>query len=82
MDYGNPAIIVMVIAVVGAIAIGKYGEAAAVIMLFSLSHLLEQYSAGRARKRIRSLMTVSPTTATVVRDGKDTVADVDRIAVG
>lgn len=74
--------VLMVVAAMGAIGIGKFEEGAAVIVLFSLSNLLERYSAERARKGIRSLMDVSPVMATVVRAGKELTVCVEDIAVG
>jgi Cd2+/Zn2+-exporting ATPase len=55
--------LLMVIAVMGAVFIGEWFEAATVTFLFSLSLLLEQWSVGRARRAIRALMDLSPDTA-------------------
>ncbi|HHT9119491.1 MAG TPA: heavy metal translocating P-type ATPase [Candidatus Hypogeohydataceae bacterium YC41] len=63
----------MSMAVVGAAAIGEWGEAATVIALFSLAQLLETYSLDRARDTIRSLMTLTPTEG-LVRRGKEEVS--------
>lgn len=59
--------VLMVIATIGAVFIDKWEEAGAVMLLFSFSHLLERYSMERARNAIRSLMALSPSTATVRR---------------
>ncbi len=53
----------MLIAVVGAIAIGEWFEAATVAFLFAFSLLLESWSVGRARRAIGALMDLSPETA-------------------
>ncbi len=53
----------MAIAVIGAIAIGEWFEAAAVTFLFSVALLLESWSVGRARKAIQALMELTPQTA-------------------
>lgn len=55
--------LLMTVAVVGAVAIGEWFEAAAVSFLFSLSLLLESWSVGRARRAIAALMDLSPPTA-------------------
>ncbi len=57
----------MTIAAVGAVFIGAYTEAGLVMVLFAVGEALEGYTAVRARNSIRSLMSVSPQTATVMR---------------
>ena len=58
----------MSIAVIGAIAIGEWPEAAVVVFLFALAELIETMSLERARNAVRSLMAMSPETATVRLD--------------
>src|SRR3990172_8656784 len=55
----------MTIASVGAILIGEFAEGAAVILLFSVSLLIESLSLDRTRRAIHSLLNVSPPTAIV-----------------
>lgn len=59
--------VLMCLAAVGAFAIGEYGEAATVIVLFSLGEALEGYTMERARDSIRSLTQLAPAEATVFR---------------
>jgi len=54
--------LLMCIAVVGAVAIGQWFEAAVVTFLFSVSLLLEHWSLGRARNAIASLLDLAPPT--------------------
>ncbi len=61
----------MTIAAVGAVFIGAYTEAGLVMVLFAIGEALEGYTAVRARNSIRSLMRVSPQTATVMRPCMD-----------
>jgi Cd2+/Zn2+-exporting ATPase len=72
----------MTIAAIGAMAIGKWTEAAAIIFLFSFSELLESYSMERTRKAIRSMMDLSPATATVLRKGLEFSLRVDEVGIG
>ncbi len=58
--------LLMTIAVIGAISIGEWFEAAAVSFLFSLALLLESWSVERARKAIKALVGLSPPTARIV----------------
>ena len=58
----------MSIAVIGAVAIGEWPEAAVVIFLFALAELIESLSLERARNAIRGLMAMAPEIATVRLD--------------
>jgi Cd2+/Zn2+-exporting ATPase len=58
--------LLMGIATVGAAAIGETGEAAAVVLLFTLGEALEAYSAERSRDALRSLLSLQPDEATVL----------------
>ncbi len=52
--------VLMGAAVLGAIALGQWDEAATVAFLFGLSESLEALSVARARKAVRALMEVAP----------------------
>lgn len=58
--------LLMVIAILGAMAIGQWFEGATVAFLFSLALLLESWSIERARRAISSLLDLSPTLARVI----------------
>ena len=74
----------MTLAVVGAMLIGEWLEAATVTFLFSVSLLLESWSVSRARRAIRSLLDVAPPTARFIcpHDGDIMEKPVGDIAVG
>ena len=55
----------MTLAVVGAFVIGEYPEAAVVVVLFAIAERIEERTVTRAQNAVRSLMTLSPPTATV-----------------
>jgi len=69
-------------AAIGALLIGEYAEAASVMFLFAVAQLLETASMDRARNAIRSLMELTPATATVLRDGGETRIPADQVEVG
>jgi Zn2+/Cd2+-exporting ATPase len=62
----------MCLAAIGAIILKEYLEGAAVVFLFALAELLESYSIDRARRSIRSLLTLTPEKATL-RQGDEWV---------
>lgn len=72
----------MTVAAIGAATIGEWGEGASAMFLFSVAQLLESYSMDRARNAIKALMDLSPTEATVRRDGREEVAPVAEVSVG
>jgi len=53
----------LVIATLGALALGVVEEAALLVVVFSLGEVLEDYAADRARGAVRALMALSPPTA-------------------
>lgn len=74
--------VLMAVAVTGAVGIGEYSEAAAVVFLFSLSELLESLSVQRARKAISELLKIAPQMANVVgADGQTHEKKVDEIVI-
>ncbi|QGX93350.1 heavy metal translocating P-type ATPase (plasmid) [Haloplanus rallus] len=58
------------LAAIGAIVIGEYWEAAAVIFLFSLGSYLEGRTMRKTRTALQELLEMTPDTATVRRDGE------------
>ncbi|WP_128904673.1 heavy metal translocating P-type ATPase [Halorubrum amylolyticum] len=57
------------LAAIGAIVIGEYWEAAAVVFLFSLGSYLEGRTMRKTRTALQELLEMTPDTATVRRDG-------------
>lgn len=75
--------LLMTIAVAGAVAIGKWPEAAVVIWLFAVAELLEALSLDRARRAIRQLLALAPETASVATaDGTWEERPVAAIGIG
>jgi len=61
--------LLMSVAVIGAVLIGQWPEAAVVIWLFGVAELIEALSLERARNAIRSLVGLAPEVASMRRDG-------------
>jgi len=74
--------LLMAIAVVGAVGIGEWFEAATVTFLFAVSLALEAWSVGRARRAVEALLAIAPPTARVLAaDGTQSeVSAVDVLA--
>ncbi|MGE3822508.1 MAG: heavy metal translocating P-type ATPase, partial [Isosphaeraceae bacterium] len=75
--------VLMGLAVIGAALLGQWDEAATVVFLFGLSEVLEGVSLSRARRAVRALLEVAPTTAEVVGlDGLVTIIPADQVRQG
>lgn len=60
-----------------------YFESAAMILaLITVGKTLEAYSKGRTTDALKGLMSLSPKTANVIRDGIEITVDIDDVAVG
>ncbi|KRM34298.1 P-ATPase superfamily P-type ATPase cadmium transporter [Lactobacillus intestinalis DSM 6629] len=71
------------LAVIGAIIIGEYNEAAIVTWLFSLGEVLEELTLKKTRKAVADLTKMAPQTALVLQDdGTTEEEDVDFVDPG
>lgn len=69
-------------AAIGALIIGEYAEAGAVMFLYAVAQILEIASMDRARNAIRSLMELTPAEATVLRGGREHRVPADAVEIG
>jgi Cd2+/Zn2+-exporting ATPase len=73
----------MVIAVIGAMIIGEWSEAAIVVVLFSLGEALEGYSTEQSRRALAGLVDLAPPVALRKLPGGHTEeVPVERVAIG
>lgn len=72
----------MLVAAIGAAALGEWAEGALLLFLFSLGHSLEHYAMGRARRAIEALAELAPDKANVRRDGAIVEIPVADLQVG
>jgi Cd2+/Zn2+-exporting ATPase len=74
--------VLMLIAAAGAIALGEWSEAAAVVFLFAVAQALEARTMERARLAVRALMDLTPSEA-LVRSGEgERLVPAEQVAVG
>jgi Cd2+/Zn2+-exporting ATPase len=72
----------MIVAAIGAAALGAWAEGALLLFLFAIGHALENYAMGRARKAIEALSDLAPETAIVRRDGNTKEVPVEELLRG
>ncbi|BAI61129.1 putative heavy metal translocating P-type ATPase [Methanocella paludicola SANAE] len=70
------------IAAIGAILIGEYWEAAVVVFLFTFGGYLEALTIDRTRNALRAIMSLTPVTASVRRDGDIVVVPPEEVKPG
>lgn len=69
-------------ATIGALALGDYAEAAAVMLLYQLGEFLQDRAVQRARRSITALMDIRPDTARVLMDGREEIVHPAAVALG
>ena len=74
--------VLMVVAALGAAALGEWAEGALLLFLFSLGHALEHYAMDRARGAIRALADLTPKTARVERNSQEINIPVSELVIG
>lgn len=74
--------VLMIVAAMGAAALGQWAEGALLLVLFSLGHALEHLAMDRARHAIEALADLAPKTALVLRDGVEIELAVDELLRG
>lgn len=72
----------MLVAAMGAAALGNWAEGGLLLFLFSLGHSLEHFAMGRARRAIEALAKLAPETALVKRGDKTEEVPVESLAQG
>ena len=61
----------MSVATIGALAIGSYEEAVAVMIFYEIGEMFQSYAVNRSRKSISSLMNIRADYANLWKDGKE-----------
>lgn len=73
----------MIVAAIGAAAVGQPREGAILMFLFALSNTLETYAMGRTHRAVNALLEMAPDQATLITaDGTQQVVAVADLAIG
>jgi Cd2+/Zn2+-exporting ATPase len=70
------------LAIIASLIQGEYLTAAVVSFVMTMGGLIEQVTSESARKAIKSLVRISPETATVIADGEEKIVAIDNVSVG
>ena len=72
----------MSLATIGAIAIGEYPEAVAVMLFYQIGELFQSYAVDKSRRSIAGLMDLRPDEAWLIKDGEPVRVDPEEVKVG
>ena len=71
----------MTVATLGAIMIGEYPEAVAVMLFYEVGELFQSYAINKSRKSIADMMDIKPEYANVIRDNKSVKVEPDEVQI-
>lgn len=74
--------VLLIVAIIGAVYVKAYEEAAAVLFLFSIGEYLEGRAMRKSNDAIKDLAKLAPDTALVVREGKTVEIATDQVTFG
>ena len=72
----------MAVATVGAVLLGDYMEAVAVMLFYQIGELFQSYAVGKSRRNISELMDIRPDYANIEENGELKQVDPDEVLVG
>ena len=72
----------MAVATIGAMSLGEYREAVAVMVFYQIGELFQSYAVGKSRRNISDLMDIRPDYANIEKDGKLVKVDPDEVEIG
>lgn len=74
--------ILMILAALGAFIVGDYSEGAILILIFSISGVLESYATSKSEKALTSLLELAPKTAILLKNQVETEVMVESLLIG
>lgn len=72
----------MAVATIGAVAIGEFPEAVAVMLFYQIGELFQSFAVDKSRKSISSLMDIRPDYANVIRNSSEEKVDPNEVKIG
>lgn len=72
----------MGIATIGAIILGEYTEASAVMVFYQVGEYFQDRAVRKSRRSIKTLMDLTPEECTVIRDGENVTLKPEEVSVG
>ncbi len=72
----------MSLATIGAVFVGEYPEAVAVMLFYQIGELFQGYAVDKSRRSIAQLMDLRPDEALLLRDGEPVSVSPEEVAVG
>lgn len=81
-DHDIKADVLVSLALLASLAVGEYFAAGEVAFIMQLGTLLEDYTASRANAGLKKLVDMTPRTARVTREGKESIVPAETVAVG
>lgn len=72
----------MSVASIGAVCMGEFGEAVAVMLFYQLGEFFQDFAVDKSRDAISELMSIRPDKAFVLRDGRAVESDPAEVGVG
>ena len=81
-EFDVKADLLVSLALIAAVAIGEVFAAAEIAFIMQLGAMLEEFTVSKAQAGIERLVKLTPTTARIVRNGKEEVLPADIVMVG
>ena len=72
----------MAVASVGAIILGEYPEAVAVMLFYQIGEFFQDYALEKSEHSIKALMECRPDSATLIKDSKELAVSPDSVCIG
>ncbi|MBQ3158384.1 MAG: heavy metal translocating P-type ATPase [Clostridia bacterium] len=72
----------MTIATIGALVLGEYIEAIAVVLLYTIGEFLEKLAVEKSRRRVKSLLSIKADVANLVGDFEESQVPLDAVKIG